>query len=327
MSNSHPSAPPEAQAQGLLLAGSLDQALPLLVQSGRRLLLEDQHERAARVLISAARLSGALGGTAEAEALLSQAEPAAQRAGLLGDLWRARAELLSRGPGGDSGVKPKTQKDPQEAWQKAATLGDERTRRAALLRLAELRIVAGDPGGAAGHYGQALVLPSVVEDRTLRASLLIDRAICLQAAGDEAGSEADLLQAETLLGPEDGGLRSRLYGQRALTAAQKERFAEALRLAAAARNEAVDASDVMAYMSSVVLIASLHMQMGEEVAAYDDLVRARVSLKDLLGSDGEQLVAPALAAFAERLGPRYETVRDRWIEERRAQRTNQESSR
>ncbi len=79
-----------------------------------------------------------------------------------------------------------------------------------------------------------------------------------------------------------------------------------------ARDEALAAPDAPAYLQAVGMIDTLHLEAGREVEVYDALLRARMQMRRLLGDPGVEMVDPALMAFAERLGPRYDEVRERW---------------
>lgn len=286
---------------------ALRRALGKLSQIGRSHLLSHPEE-AARALIQAARIA-VLVAPEQADELLDLAEPTAIAQGLLADLWRARAEVASgRGVGADA------------AWQRAASAGEAPQRSSALLHLADLRRTANDPAGAAAALAEALALPSLREPERA-APLIIDRAACLAASGDDAAALQELARAEALsarLG-HPPALHARLLGQQSAMALKDGQLPAALSLLLTARQRAVAASDVQVYLGVVVLLTGVYLALEQEVDAYDTMVRARVSLKDLLGPPGEALVQPAIAAFAERLGDRFDVVRDQWIAARRAQ--------
>src|SRR5262249_26648554 len=95
----------------------------------------------------------------------------------------------------------------------------------------------------------------------------------------------------------------------------------ALAHARTSRAAAVDATDVPTYLAASALLVMIHERRGDLVAALDDIVRARASLRDLLGAPGAGLVEPALTLFEERLGEaRFAEVRAAWEASRRAQR-------
>jgi hypothetical protein len=250
----------------------------------------------------------AFGEPAQAEDLLALAEPAAVAAGEVSQVYRARAEIA------DAREDPAAR---QAAWQRAVARGDDEVREAGLLRLGELSLTAGEPLQAAEHYRRALDLATRRGDRHARIAILNERARCLAEGGQVAAATSDLAAADALLGPDEGSLRSRLLCQRAVLALGRNDFDAALGLATVAREAAVSVSDVLCYLPAVALISAIHAQAGREVDAWDALVRARVSLKDLLGPPGEALVRPAIAASAQRLGAGFERVRDAWIARRR----------
>lgn len=299
------------QAQDLLLKGDLAGAVPLLVRSAEALLDEGKEGEAAITLISAARLHAIRGQAAEAAEVLKRAQGPAQRSGHLPEWLRAQAELAEVHGDGEAA---------QRGWQQAAGGGDTRAREFALGRLAELAVAQGQPLRAADCYGELLAAAEGRQERARCAELLVERAICRNAGGEVDGALQDLLRAEPLLGPGDGGLRARLLGQRGLMAALRGDFDAALALGEQARDAAVSRSDVLAYLPTVALIASIHQRRGREVEAYDTLVRARVSLKDLIGRTGEVLVQPLLDSFAQAVGPRLPEIEARWAEMRQAAR-------
>jgi hypothetical protein len=294
--------------------GDLEGGIETLEQAGLLLKEKGRSAAAASLLIAAARLRVTQGEMEQAESLLSLAEAPAVAAGKLADWWRGRAELA------ESRSDVEAHRD---AWMQVVRAGgNERTRPLALLRLADMALVEGDPARAARLQGDAIAMVAAgagadARARTELAHLHIERAISLAAAGDDATARAELDRAEALVLPGEGGLRARLLGQRSVMAARRGDAGAALHLAESARDAAVAATDVLAYLPSVLLLCGLHLDAGREVEAYDALVRARASLKDLLGPPGAELVKPAIDAFSARLGDRFDTVRDLWIAARR----------
>lgn len=61
---------------------------------------------------------------------------------------------------------------------------------------------------------------------------------------------------------------------------------------------------------------ALDEQAGRHVAAYDTLIRARESLRDLLGDDGAGLIQPALSAFEQRHADDLDAIHAAWVEQR-----------
>lgn len=301
------------RAAELLQKGELAPALPLLCEAGRQLAAAGQAARATTALLSAARLAAMLGDQATAESVLAEAEPVAGEAGLLADLLWVRAETAAAR--GDTATR-------RAALTAIQQRGDKRLSALALQRLAELAIAEGDSERGVSLYRSALEQPGAEHDRELASVLRLDLAACLLAAGRLDEAAAELTRAESFLGSESPGLRARLLCLQSMLASKKGLHARALEQAQKARSAAVEATDSLGYLSAVALISTEMLRRGEEVEAYDALVRARVSLKDLLGKEAsEQLTEALFAGFAERVGDRLDEVRDRWIEHRRALRS------
>lgn len=307
-----------AQATPLLLGGRLKEALPLLQEAAASLShAEADPQEQTQSFLALARLHALLGDIDNAAKWLKDAEAPARKASLWPELLRARAELEEQKSGSEGATA-------SLAWQDALSAANADQQPFILSRLAELAKAAGEPLKAAAYYTELLSLGE--KTGMTRAELLIERAICHNAAQKTELAEQDLGQAEALLGSEEDAARSRLLGQRALMALQANQTADALALAHKARDAAVNASDVLAYLPCVSLIASIYLRLGQPVEAYEALVRARVSLKDLLGPTGEAFIKPLIDTFAQTVGPRFDEIRDRYIATRRAAQKTEPSS-
>ena len=299
----------EAQAQ--LLAGDLGGAQRLIERAGYGLLAKHEYGQATTTLLSAARLAILGKQGVVASKILSEVEDAATQTGQLAALWHTRAELahLQRQPSVE-----------QQALQQVYARCPADQRQGVLQRLAELACVHDRPLQAAAYYEELIAARSSATQQAERARLWIERAACFLAAGqpEEAGRCLD--EAETLL--PSGNLnapperweevRARLMGQRAALSAQRGQWAEAIGQAEQGHRLAISAQDVATCLGISGLLVGIHQQRGEEVAAYDVLVRTQVATRALLGHAGEALLEPTMRAFTERLGPQFAAVRAAW---------------
>lgn len=267
----------------------------------------------AAALESAARMRLLVHEVERAAVLVERAEavaPGSQR------LLRVRAELADGT--GDPGAR-------EAAWQAVAERGLDEHRVHAFAQLGYLARAASEHAAAARWFAAALDrsgapgrpdLPGA--DRRLAGELRFELAISLTEAGepDAAAAQLDALDASAPGG--DGGLASRVLGQRGVLALARGDRAGALGFAERARGAAVERSDATTYLAAATLIAHVHEAEGRFVDAYDTYVRTRESLADLLGEPGRSLVAPAIELFEQRLGKsRFDEVWAAWVAHRR----------
>ena len=299
---------PAKRAFDLLASGRIREAAPAAEQAGRRLLAERKPLEATAALTTAARLFAQLGKIKHAATVLALAEAPAAEVGRTADVLRARAELASRA-GDRAGAAA--------ALRRAATADTPERRAGDLFRLAQLAVATGDLRGAAELLAQAASAEVEAGDLDVAAHDHVERAICLHVAGDQVAAAAALADAERTA-PANHSVRARSLGQQAVMALAGDRLEEAERLALASRDAAVKAANPIVYLQAASLVAGACLRGGREVEAYDAVTRARASLKDLLGDEGEELARPFYDAVCAALGDRREEVRDRWIAMRQA---------
>ena len=299
---------PAKRAFDLLASGRIQEAAPAAEQAGRLLLAERKPLEATAALTTAARLFAHLGKHKHAATVLALAEAPAAEVGRTVDVLRARAELASRA-GDTAGAAA--------ALRRAAATSGPTERAGDLVRLAQLAVAKGDVRGAADLLAQAAAAELAAGDPDVAAHDHIERAICLYMAGDREAATASLAEAERTA-PDNKSVRARSLGQQAVMALAEDRIADAERLALASRDAAVKATNPIVYLQAASLVAGACLRGGREVEAYDAVTRARASLKDLLGPEGEELARPFYDAFCAALGDRREEVRDRWIAMRQA---------
>lgn len=297
------------RARDLVLRGALGEALPLYEQGGQRLLDDGMHAEGVVVLVAAARLHAMQDDLDAAGAVLDRIEDLARRAGKLGDVARARAEIADQH--GDADAR-------RQAWQAAFDSGDRQQRFVALLRLADVARGQEDPATVAALLDQALAF-APPDDAAQTADVHIERSVALCALGRHQEATEALNAAEALCG-DVPVLRARIAGQRGVIALTQGDSQTALTHGDAARALAVAATDIPTYLSASMLIYMAHRQAGDVMRAYDTLVRARASLQDLQGPEGAGLVQPALDTFVEQLGAEeFDAVHQRWVAWRRGQ--------
>lgn len=297
------------QARDLVLRGAFDEAAPMYEEGGRRLLDAGNQTEAVEVLVAASRLRAMLGELDAAARHLDHIDDLARHIGKHGEVARARAEIADQQ--GDAEARG-------QAWQAVLDSGDESQRLHALLRLADVARAQEDPARVAGLLTEALAHVPATETAA-QADVHIERAVALCALGRHDQAEAALRAAENLAG-DAPVLHARIAGQRGVIALAQDDVEQALVHGEVARTRAVAATDVPTYLAANMLIYMAHRQAGDPLRAYDTLLRARVSLDDLVGPDGAQLVQPALDAFAEQLGAEeFDDVHERWAAWRRAQ--------
>ena len=297
------------QARDLVLRGAFDEAAPMYEEGGRRLLDAGNQVEAVAVLVAASRLRAMLGELDEAAQHLDQLDELARHIGKQGEVARARAEIADQR--GDARARG-------QAWQAVLDSGDETQRLHALLRLTDVARAQEDPARVADLLAEALAhVPA--SETAAQADIHIERAVALCALGhhDQAGA---LLDAAEPLAGDDQVLHARIAGQRGVIALAQDDVEQALVHGEVARSRAVAATDIPTYLAANMLIYMAYRQAGDTLRAYDTLLRTRVSLEELVGPDGAQLVQPALDAFAEQLGPQaFDAVHERWVTWRQAQ--------
>lgn len=207
----------------------------------------------------------------------------------------------------------------RHAWEEVLETGGESDRLYAHLQLASIARGVDEHEVAAKHFAAALEAVTADDEPTLRSELHLEIAISTTTAGNFSLAEAALADAERHLPVDDGGLRARLVGQRGVLALARGDDETALKLAEAARAQAVARQDVLTYFAAAQLIASVHERASRLIDAYDTYIRTRESLADLLGDPGRELVKPAIQLFEERLGPeKFREVWNGWVARRRA---------
>lgn len=304
---------PAKRAFDLLASGRIADAAPAAEQAGRRLLAEGKALEATAALATAARLFALVGKRKHAATVLALAEAPAAGVGRTGDILRARAEIASRA-GDTAGAAA--------ALRAAVSVATPEQRAGDLFRLAQLAVARGDPRGAADLLDQAATAELEAGDVDVAAHDRIERAICLHLAGDPAAASAALAEAERTA-PENYSVRARSLGQQAVMAIADDRFEDAERLALASRDAAVKAKNPIVYLQAASLVAGACLRRGRDVDAYEAVTRARASLIDLLGPEGEELARPFYDAFCAALGDRRDEVRDRWIAMRQRAASNE----
>jgi tetratricopeptide (TPR) repeat protein len=296
----------------LIEAGRLEEALPLIERTGRALVASGQQRQAALLLTAGARLCGARGELERGRGLLALAERPAQEAGQLSALWRARAELAELA---------RDEEGCRTAWLRLIDAADDESAREwALYKMARLTAAKGELDRAVACYDElvkAAESQAGTDPRQL-ATVLMDRAACHAVARNGSSARTDLDRAEGILQTDDHRSRARLLGQRAALRLDEGQPGEAIALAVRARDEAVAAVDVETYLAAVLVISTGELRAGREIEAYDALVRARASLKDLLGDAAEELLKEPMGRFSTQLGARFEAVRDAWLARARA---------
>lgn len=294
-----------AEAQRRILAGDLAGAVGLLERLAR---IRRAPAERVNALITAARLHLMLDAPEKAAALLDRAEPLASRAGLLADTLRVRAEWA------DKAADHATRRDAWRAWYAEV---DGAHAISALRRLAAI---------AKEQDDSAAMLP-LLDEAITRAAASIDlNEACVDALLERVAvhlnlqavdaAAADLGRVEALLSDEPTAFRARWMGLRALVAHARGDLDAAVRRCIEARALAVACRDVPSYLSATMVLVALHEQRAQLVDAYDTLIRARESLRDLLGEPGAGLVQPALSGFEQRLGDELAAVHAAWVARR-----------
>lgn len=292
-----------AEAQRLALAGDFAGAAPIFERLAE--LRTDPDERV-QAFIAAARLRMMCQQPEQAAALLRTARsiaPASQQAGLL------RAEAECADAQGDPDAR-------RAAWEAVLAVSEG----AAAVSAARKRAViekAQDDGAAMLPWLQAAIDHAQGADlQDARIDALLERAaVHLNGQAIEPAA-ADLQAVEALLSDEPSSFQARHRGLSALLSHARGDMDEARRQTIEARALSVACRDVPSYLSATMMLMALDEQAGRHVAAYDTLIRARESLRDLLGDDGAGLIQPALSAFEERHADDLDAIHAAWVEQR-----------
>ncbi|MCX5743092.1 MAG: hypothetical protein NT062_11430 [Proteobacteria bacterium] len=294
-------------AIGLVQRGDFAGAADALGHAGRAYRLRGQLPDAGRVLIAGARMAIAADRAPQAARLLDEADEAARATNQLADLLGARAELVEHVGSPSERVA---------AWRACTTTPDAELANRAWHRIGAIARAQLDAALLLEAIEAALALAIARGDVATEADLRIERAIAV-APGDPGRATRELDRAEGLVG-EDPALRGRLLGQRGMIALIEERLDDALAFGRRARSSAVEVGDVPAYLAATSLLVMIHERRGDQLAALDEILRARSSLIDLLGTPGGELIEPALAMFEERVGAaRYRELVLAWRDARR----------
>ena len=308
MTPDHPDdTPPNAdelaqEAQRLVAEGKMEDALPVLARAARVRAAEANPAEGATALLGAARLAILVGARTDATELLTEAGELAKGTDQAAQVLEARIQLATYG--GDEA-------ELRAVLDDATRSPDRPTRLMALDKLADLEQRAGRFSEALAALDQLLAARPAPDLE--RASVLLQRSAVLTLAGNPGTAQDALDEIDRILAQSpDPGTRARVLGQRAVLAAGAGDAERALTIAKEARKEATQGPDPMAYLSASTLIFRLELDAGHEVEAYDALVRARVSLKDLLGPESRTLTDPLFEGMAQKLGPRWDEVRNAW---------------
>lgn len=296
------------QARQEITQGRYVEAARRFEQAAEQLIGRLDLVEAATALVTAGRLYGMGGELAEAEALLEQIEGLAYENNHAPDWALARAELADQR--GDPALR-------RARWALSRDLGGPRQRVFSLGKLADEAKERQAVAEAAAHLSSAAQAAEELEPPLL-AEVLVELAVLRTAAGERRSAEALLTRAAGL--SEEGSvLRARVEGQRGVIALAEGRADDALRHAQQARAGAVAHQDVPVYLAAAQLITLIHQSRGDELEAWDTLLRARESLRDLLGEQGAALVQPAVQLFEERLGEEaMAALRDAWAARQRS---------
>lgn len=294
-----------AQAQRKALAGDLRGALADLRRAAAA---TTDPTDAARARLTMGRLHLMLGQPEQTADILDAVEPTVP-ATLVPDARRLRAEWA------EASGDPAALREALQAWLAVVdgALAVSALRRLAALEKAQDAVEAMRPWLDAA-IARAAADPSL-HDAWIDA--MLERASVELNLHAVAAARADLAAIDARLSAEPSSFRARWTGLMALVAHGEGDAVAALDEAIRARALAVACRDVPSYVSATLLIVGLQQAAGEDVQAYDTLVRARESLRDLLGEDGAGLIQPALSAFEASLGSRLDAVHAAWAAWRR----------
>ena len=298
------------RAQAAALNGDFSEAAAGFIAQAERARASGDLATSARCFLAAVRLHLMAGQTLAARAALAEVEdlafpPAAREAALTtAEVADADGDLEER----------------RRAWTRVLDLQDARARLTAYEKLSRLARDTGDLTTALVHLDAATALADAESDDRARAAFRLEKAVVLTAAQRTTEARRMLDEAEVMASGHAPHLHARIAGQRGLVAFAGGDTAEAIRLGQIARASAVQRADVETYLSSTVLISSAYHQDDRPVDELDTLLRAKSSLTDLLGDNGQALIEPALTALETRLGPaRFAEVHAAWAARRRAE--------
>ncbi|HCH62934.1 MAG: hypothetical protein CL927_05695 [Deltaproteobacteria bacterium] len=302
----------EAAALSLVL-GRLDLARAALGDARRALESAGRPVDEARVLLQWARVENKAGDADLAERMLSAAAGLAEQGGDHGVQARALGELAGRR------VARGDHEGAASLYQTASVLCDEVGNPADLLQHVMGAATALQLSGAAGRAFDLLsaaldhIRPDAGDGVPWR-PVLYARAMAV-SLGREAGVPgADNEALEGILSDAEE------LGERAVAgwirfeaskwAAQAGRRNEAVKLAEAARSDALAARDSALYLQSALLSAHFFEVDGHDAGVLKMLHTARGTLGDLLGDEGQRPVLEVIRATHERWGDdRYEAAR------------------
>jgi hypothetical protein len=292
-----------AEAQQRALAGDLQGAAPIFERLAQ--LRRDPAEQV-QALISAARLRMMLDEPAYAATLLQQARtiaPPQQHAALLraeAECADAQGDLDARRAAWEAVLAVTQGADAVSAARKRAAIEKAQDKGEAMLPWLAVAI---------DHaQGEAL--------QDARIDALLERAAVYLNLQKPALAQADLQTTAGLLTDEPSSFRARHTGLGALVSHARGDLPGARLQAVEARALAVACRDVPSYLSATMMLMAIDEQAGDMVQAYDTLIRARESLRDLLGDDGASLVQPALSAFEARNAGQLDAIHAAWVEQR-----------
>lgn len=226
----------------------------------------------------------------------------------LADVRRLRAELT------DATGDPAARRAAWAAWYAVV---DGPLAISALRRLAAIAKETDDVAAMLPWLDEAIERARV--DPRLRDAYLdalLERAAAHLNQQAFARAAVDLRTIEGALTAEPSVFRARWRGLSALLARGQGAPDAALSACLEARALAVACRDVPIYVSATLLLVALHQEADRPVDAYDTLIRARESLRDLLGEPGAGLIQPALSAFEAQLGDGLDAVHAAWVAQR-----------
>jgi hypothetical protein len=224
------------------------------------------------------------------------------RASLASTLWlRARAEVGDRLGDDDEAIR---------RWEALRDVPDAGERLFAASRLMALHRSRGDLGRAAALCNSAIQEADAARDEAMSIGARLDLAAIRLEQGDLDACNDELDGLEPWAG--DPAVDGRVALIEAALAARVGDAAGVEQAALDAREAAVEASDPVIYLQAVQMLVGARLDLGDEVTAWDAIVRARESLRDLLGEPGAELVAQAEAGFRAGMGERMPGIEAEW---------------
>jgi tetratricopeptide (TPR) repeat protein len=321
---------------------SASQPLPEhgLLQQANRLIWDGDWRGAARLLLQAASLAECDGRAADAARARQMAASLSRYAGdTEGAL--ASAQALAATPAdparmafaaaaerGETHLADGDYDAAIDAYRAAFEQADRLAlppawRATVLRRLGEAQVRAGQSDDGLATFAQASTLHRDEGDVLGAASIDVEGAEALAAAGDwpQALAASDRAQhaVQALDAP---ALAARVALLRARRARADGDGACALAAAEQARTLALTAVAPLSYFAAAALLAELHDAQHDRVAAYRVLAAAWATLSDLLGRDiGASWIKPLLLAFNLRWGDaEFARVKGEHDAQRRAER-------